>query len=166
MKTWTTLGLFIVMCACVTLAACGGDGKAGNGGGNKPGGSGKKEETLRMPVPAEFKDKKPPKDLTDADFIAKGKDLYHDATKANCIMCHGEGGKGDGPQAANYTDPKVADLTSAAFQDAVTDQYIFWRITDPNNSKAYPNSAMLGYPAGSEEDHWALVAYVRSLKGK
>lgn len=163
MKIWTTLGLFIVMCACVTLAACGGDGKTGNSGGKK---GGKKDTTLRKEVPAEIKDKKPPKDLSDADLIAKGKDLFHDPAKANCVMCHGDGGKGDGPQASNYTDPNVADLTSAEFQDAVTDQYIFWRITDPNGSKAYPNSGMLGYPAGSEEDHWALTAYVRSLKGK
>ena len=162
MKNWTTLGVFIAMTACLVLGACGGDsGKTGNSGK-----AAKKDDVLRLPVPAEFKDNKSPTDLADADFIAKGKKLFHDPASANCIMCHGEGGKGDGPQAANYTDPKVADLTTASFQDAVTDQYIFWRITKPVESKAYQSSGMLGYPAGSEEDHWALVAYVRSLKAK
>jgi mono/diheme cytochrome c family protein len=117
----------------------------------------------RLDVPKEYADKKAP-DLKDADRIAKGKALYSDPAKANCHMCHGEGGKGDGPQAANYTDPAVSDLTTAAFHDAVTDQYIFWRIKDVQGSKAYKDSGMLGYPNGSDEDLWAIVAYVRSLK--
>jgi mono/diheme cytochrome c family protein len=163
MKIWTTLGLFIVMCACVTLAACGG-GKSDNPGPAKKGGS-KKDTIKRKEVPAEIKDKQPPKPLTDPEMIAKGKELYG-AMKANCEMCHGVSCKGDGPQAANYTDPVVADLTDPAFHEAVTDQYIFWRISAPMESKYYQTSGMLGYPAGDEADHWALAAYVRSLKGK
>lgn len=164
MKTWTTLGLFVLMCGSLALAACGGGGKTNEGGGNKSGG-GSASSVKRLPVPDEFKSKNPPKALTDPDLIAAGKKLFNDPNTANCVMCHGESGKGDGPQAANYKDPAVTDLTSAALQDEVTDQYIFWRIAKPNDSKAYPNSGMLGYPAGSEEDNWALTAYVRSLKG-
>lgn len=117
----------------------------------------------RLEVPKEYAEKEAP-DLTDSDRIKKGKELFNDMAKANCAMCHGEGGKGDGLQAPNYTDPAVGDLTTTDFQDAVTDQYIFWRIKDPVESKADPNSGMLGYPNGKDEDIWAIVAYIRSFK--
>ena len=165
MKTWTTLGLFLLMCGSLALAACGGGGKTNEGGGGNKAGGSSTASHKRLPVPDEYKSKKPPKDLSDADLIAAGKKLYHDGNTANCVMCHGEGGKGDGPQSDNYKDPAVSDLTAASFQDEVSDEYIFWRIAKPNESKAYPNSGMLGYPAGSEEDNWAITAYVRSLKG-
>jgi mono/diheme cytochrome c family protein len=162
MKTVITASLFMLMCGSLLIAACGGGGKSGNDGKT----TSKDDKTMRLPVPDTFKDKQPTTSLTDAAFIEKGKLLFHDAAKANCLMCHGDGGKGDGPQAPTYIDPKVADLTNPAFQDAVTDQYIFWRLKDVANSKAYPNSGMLGYQNGTDDEIWSLVAYVRSLKGK
>lgn len=123
----------------------------------------KTDEVKRLEVPKAFADKKAP-DLTDADLIAKGKKFYSDPTKANCAACHGEGGKGDGLLAPNYVDPAVTDLTTAEFHDAVTDQYIFWRIKEPVQSRAEPNSGMLGWPSAKDEDIWAVVAFVRSLK--
>jgi mono/diheme cytochrome c family protein len=160
MKTFM-IAMFVLACGSLALAACGGGGKPSNEGSKA-----KKDDTMRLPVPADYASKQPTTALTDANFIKDGEKLFHDAGKGNCIMCHGEGGKGDGPQAPNYTDPNVADLTNPAFQDAVTDQYIFWRIKDVAASKAYPNSGMLGYPNGSDAEIWSLVAYVRSLKGK
>jgi mono/diheme cytochrome c family protein len=157
MKAWTTLGLFLLMCGALSLAACGGGGKKDNDGG---GGSAKKEETKRLPVPEKFASMKPPKPIDDADMIAKGKKLFHG--DANCFTCHGAEGKGDG-EGGKELDPKPTDLTSADFQEAVTDQYIHWRLMEVQESKAYKNSGMLGYPNGTEEDRWALVAYVRSL---
>ena len=165
MKAWTTLGLFLLMCGSLAMAACGDSGgKKGNGSSSGNSSSGG-DKVTRKTVPDEIKDKKPPKPLSDPDLIAKGKELFHAVDKANCVQCHGEGGKGDGI-AGKDLDPKPADLTSAEFQDAVSDAYIFWRITEPVKSKADQKSGMLGYPAGSDEDHWALTAYVRSLKGK
>jgi mono/diheme cytochrome c family protein len=117
----------------------------------------------RLDVPEAYAQKIVP-DLKDADRIARGKALFADATKANCEMCHGAGGKGDGPQAPNYTDPAVTNLTDVKFHDAVTDQYIFWRVKDAQGSKADVNSGMLGYPNGTDEELWSIVAYVRSLK--
>ena len=162
MKKLMTLGLFVVSSALL-IAACGGGGKPAENSGEK-GGAGT-DDTMRLPVPDDFKSKTPP-DLTDADLIEKGKALYLDPVKANCIMCHGEDGKGQTKMAEQYTDPAVADLTKAAMHDSVTDQYLFWRVKEPAKSKAYPNSAMLGFPAGSDEEIWSIVAYVRSLKGK
>ncbi len=43
------------------------------------------------------------------------------ATK--CAVCHGEGGKGDGPGAAALS-PKPRDFTDSAWQGAVTDDHI------------------------------------------
>jgi mono/diheme cytochrome c family protein len=160
MKT-VAIALFMLMCGSLAIAACGG-GKPANE--NKP--KAKSDEVMRLPVPTEYADKQPTTSLTDTAFIEQGKVLFHDAGKGNCLMCHGDLGKGDGLQAPNYTDPKVADLTNTAFQDAVTDQYIFWRIKDVQASKAYISSGMLGYPNGTDAEIWSLVAYVRSLKGK
>ena len=121
------------------------------------------EGVKRLDVPEEYAKKEVP-DLEDSDRIEKGRKLFNDMAKANCAMCHGEGGKGDGVQAANYTDPPVGDLTTAEFQGAVTDQYIFWRIKEPVESKADPNSGMLGYPNGKDDDIWDIVAFIRSVK--
>lgn len=161
MKKLMTLGLMAISCAMLA-AACGG-GKPADNGGNKAGGGGG-DDVLRNPVPQNFKDMSPP-DLSDTDLIAQGEALYNDPAKGNCVMCHGKSGKADGPQAANYSDPAVSDLSAATFQDAVSDQYIFWRIKEPVKSKANPNSGMLGYSAGSDDQIWSMVAYVRSLKG-
>lgn len=40
-----------------------------------------------------------------------------------CAACHGKGGKGDGPAAANL-NPKPRDYTSAEWQQSVTDEEI------------------------------------------
>ena len=125
----------------------------------------KKFEYLRNPVPSEFRSITPP-DLTDADLIAKGKELYENPQTGNCINCHGPKGRGDGWLSSEYYDPPVADLTTTEFQNAVTDQYIYWRIKYPYTSRAYYESGMLGFPGGTTEQVWALVAYVRSLRGK
>lgn len=43
--------------------------------------------------------------------------------KARCTMCHGEGGKGDGPAGAAL-NPKPRDMTDPAWQKSVTDEHI------------------------------------------
>lgn len=43
--------------------------------------------------------------------------------KARCVMCHGAGGKGDGPAGAALT-PRPRDMTDAAWQKSVTDAHI------------------------------------------
>lgn len=161
MKKLMILGLMAMSCAMLA-AACGGGKPSGNDG-KKGGSGGGGDDVLRNPVPQQFQSKNAP-DLTDANLIAQGKELYNDAAKGNCVSCHGDAGKGDGQLAVNYSDPKVADLTTAAFQDAVSDQYIFWRIKEPVASRAYPASGMLGFPSGTDEQIWSIVAYVRSLK--
>jgi mono/diheme cytochrome c family protein len=77
--------------------------------------------------------------------------------KVNCVSCHGNKGKGDGP-AAVALNPKPADWTSKRVQD-MTDGEIFWKITTGRG----PMPAWRHLP---ENDRWALVRYIRTLAGK
>lgn len=43
--------------------------------------------------------------------------------KSRCTMCHGAGGKGDGPAGAAL-NPKARDMTDPAWQKSVTDEHI------------------------------------------
>lgn len=129
------------------------------------------DDVERLEAPEEFKSLKPPTPLDDADFIARGKKLY--GGEAACSMCHGETGKADTFMAKQYTDPAVPDLTNPLFHNSVTDQYIYWRMVEVEESKVTPMSSMTGYAAVAtdgeiteeeSEKVWAVVAYVRSLR--
>ena len=84
--------------------------------------------------------------------IANGKKL----AEANCVSCHGPGGKGDGPAAAALPPPKPADWTSPKIK-AETDGELFWKIS--NGRGAMPPWKHL-----PEKDRWDLVNYIRSLQ--
>src|SRR5262249_4422719 len=89
-----------------------------------------------------------------ASAIAQGKK----GAQMNCVTCHGAGGKGDGAAAAALS-PKPADWTSRTVQDE-SDGTLFWKIS--NGRGPMPAwKAMI-----AENDRWALVHYIRSLKGK
>lgn len=75
--------------------------------------------------------------------------------KTNCASCHGPGGKGNGPAAAGL-NPKPADWTFKKVQDE-TDGEIFWKITNGRG-------AMPAWRHLPDNDRWALVQYLRSLK--
>jgi mono/diheme cytochrome c family protein len=82
----------------------------------------------------------------------KGKKVF----QSNCVVCHGDAGKGDGP-GGKALNPKPADLTSDLVQGQ-TDGEIFWKITNGRG-------AMVKWePVISEEQRWDLVNYIRSLK--
>lgn len=82
----------------------------------------------------------------------KGKKVF----QTNCIVCHGNLGKGDGPGGKSI-NPKPADLTSAKVQSQ-TDGEIFWKITNGRGP-------MIKWePVIPEAQRWDLVNYIRSLK--
>ena len=97
-------------------------------------------------APAAEKAKKSP-----GGNAANGKKL----AETNCVSCHGNGGKGDGPAAAAL-NPKPADWTSAKVQTE-PEGSLFWKIS--NGRGPMPPWKHL-----SEKDRWDLVAYVKSLK--
>jgi mono/diheme cytochrome c family protein len=101
-------------------------------------------------APAEAKKMKNPVPKSDK-VIAQGKKLV----ETNCVPCHGAGGKGDGPAAAALP-VKPADWTSKAVQEE-TDGEIFWKITNGRG----PMPPWKHLP---ENDRWALVYYIRTLK--
>jgi mono/diheme cytochrome c family protein len=77
------------------------------------------------------------------------------AAQVNCVACHGKSGKGDGA-AAVALNPKPADWTSAKIQ-AESDGELFWKITTGRG-------AMPAWRHLAENDRWALVQYIRTLK--
>jgi mono/diheme cytochrome c family protein len=89
----------------------------------------------------------------DAVSISRGMELY----RLNCMMCHGETGKGDGPISI-YLQNRPFDLTSLQVQ-ALTDGGLFMTITNGVSGKM---------PALNENftvrERWDLVNYVRGLK--
>ena len=77
--------------------------------------------------------------------------------KVNCMSCHGDKGKGNGP-AAVALNPKPADWTSLRVQKE-SDGEIFWKITTGRGP-------MPSWRHLSENDRWAVVRYIRTLGGK
>jgi mono/diheme cytochrome c family protein len=88
---------------------------------------------------------------SDAQSIAAGKTVY----AANCLACHGDSGKGDGP-AAIACNPKPHDLSDPKISSQ-TDGELFWKITE--GKKPMPTYEKLL----SDTDRWNVVNYIRTL---
>jgi len=89
---------------------------------------------------------------SDADSIAAGKSVY----VAQCVKCHGDAGKGDGPSAKDL-DPKPKDLSDPKVAGQ-TDGALFWKIT--TGRKPMPAFETLI----SDNDRWNVVNYIRTLE--
>jgi mono/diheme cytochrome c family protein len=75
--------------------------------------------------------------------------------EANCLPCHGEHGRGDGPAAVALPPPKPADWTSERVQQQ-TDGELFWKITNGRG-------VMPAWKHLPERERWELINYIRSL---
>ncbi len=84
----------------------------------------------------------------------KGKVIF----EQQCIICHGETGKGDGI-AGTGLNPRPSDLTSENVQNQ-SDGAIFWKITTGNPPMASYKEIF------SKAQRWQLVLYIRSLNKK
>ncbi|MBI2966498.1 MAG: c-type cytochrome [Bacteroidetes bacterium] len=137
----TILPLTIGICFCAWLAING--FKNINQGGDKKWVAPDAEKTVKNPVKAD-----------DAN-IAAGKVLY---TK-HCKSCHGTGGKGDGPKAAEL-ETSCGDFTTNDTQKQ-TDGELHYKIKKgkddmPSFEKKIPD----------DEEIWTLVNYMRTFKAK
>ena len=91
------------------------------------------------------------------ESIAKGKELYMERAKGNCIFCHGETGAGNEANLARLRR-KPADLTNKERMTAMTDGEVFWKV-----SKGIQGIMPAGEKRMSEEERWHVVNYVRTL---
>lgn len=96
-------------------------------------------------------------DLRDPDpvtesRVASGRAVFRE----NCVACHGERGRGNGPAAVGLV-PLPADLVLHVPQHS--DGELFYMI-----SRGMPNSAMPAWRSMlSERQRWEVVHYLRAL---
>ncbi|MFB6346871.1 MAG: ethylbenzene dehydrogenase-related protein, partial [bacterium] len=117
-----------------------------------------KEQDVPPPVPVS----EPPADLLTQSRIKRGKKLYN---KYGCRSCHGKNGKGNGPTADQQTDHwgepvPPRDLTRGNFKGGEEPKDIYRRIVTGITGTGMPP---IGSALKSEQERWALVAYVKSL---
>jgi mono/diheme cytochrome c family protein len=146
------LAATLALIAISFTVACGGNTAAPKG--NQP------AVAARPETPADFKDKKNALN-GNADAIKAGESQF----KTACVSCHGAEADGNA-DAGKALKPQASNLRSADFQ-AMSDGYIFWRITKGGVGANIAGSAMQAYDAQFTDDQrWQLVAYLRSLSAK
>jgi mono/diheme cytochrome c family protein len=92
------------------------------------------------------------------ESIAKGKELYLDRNKGNCVFCHGETGAGNEANLARLRR-KPADISNKERMTAMTDGELFWKI-----SKGIRGIMPAGENKMKEpEERWHVVNYIRTL---
>jgi mono/diheme cytochrome c family protein len=92
-------------------------------------------------------------------MIERGKTIY----KGNCVPCHGEKGKGDGP-GAGALKPPPRDHTDYAYMSTLSDKEVADVIKMGGAIKGRP--LMPSHPQITGADMDALVAYIRTLAVK
>jgi mono/diheme cytochrome c family protein len=89
-----------------------------------------------------------------AESVARGADLY----RMNCVVCHGEHGRGDGPVGKKF-DPAPVDLNKDYTQNQ-TDGQLFFTLTRGRVAMPFYRDAL------SREERWDVINYLRSEFGK
>jgi mono/diheme cytochrome c family protein len=102
-------------------------------------------------IPEEAKRRQNPVQPSSA-ALAAARAIYLD----KCGQCHGETGKGDGPDAALYY-PSPASLTDAKRMNGATDGELFYQISEGRK----PMPAFKKHL--TELQRWELVLFVRSF---
>jgi mono/diheme cytochrome c family protein len=110
--------------------------------------------TKNWPAPEEARKVKNPVPATEASLVA-AKAVYTE----QCAQCHGDQGKGDGPESPMY-DVKPADFTDAHMMGEMTDGEIFWKISEGRRPMPSFKQRL------TEEQRWQLVNYVRTFVAK
>jgi cytochrome c oxidase cbb3-type subunit 3 len=92
-----------------------------------------------------------------ADLVAAKKDFVR-----FCAKCHGNEGKGDGPQ-ADALDPKPKDLADCGPMKGISDEALFTAIKEGGEA-VHLSKDMPAWKDGMEDTEiHDLVAFVRSL---
>ena len=104
-------------------------------------------------APARAARKKNPVPVDDAS-VAAGKAIF----AQQCQPCHGEGGRGDGPQAKDL-NPKPRDLGEPKIWEQ-SDGAIFWKLTE--GRKPMPTFEKIL----TEEQRWQVINYIHGFERK
>ena len=131
--------VFLVLVGLIFLTAC-------STGSNSP----KSNDNAPLAtVPAEYAGKTNP---FGEEMAAEGAKIF----QANCEMCHGPQGHGDGP-AGQSLEPHPKNLVT--LQKSVGDDYLFWRV-----SEGKPGTSMVAWKGIlGEEQIWQVVSFMRTL---
>jgi mono/diheme cytochrome c family protein len=106
------------------------------------------------PVPAAARAMKNPVAVT-PEALKAAKAIYDD----KCSQCHGDTGKGDGPESLMYS-VKPANFADAHMMGEMTDGEIFYKMTEGREP-------MPGFKRQlTEEQRWQLVHYIRTFAPK
>lgn len=108
-------------------------------------------ESQDWPVPEAAKQAKNPMQPS-AAILASARTLYLD----KCANCHGDTGKGDGPEAASYY-PHPASLADASRMEGKSDGELFYRITHGRRPMPAFKKRL------SDEQRWQLVLFIRTF---
>src|SRR5947209_9331279 len=103
------------------------------------------------PVPEEAKQLKNPLQTSPAALIS-ARAIYKD----KCANCHGENGKGHGPDASRY-DPTPTNFTDAAKIDSASDGELFYKISEGKKPMPVFKTKL------TEQQRWELVLLIRSF---
>ena len=107
-------------------------------------------ETIRTSKPDALQNPLPPTPVS----VERGKQAYGHY----CIMCHGPKGDGNGTVGQSFA-PLPSNLIESPVQEQ-SDGELFYKIS--LGSGRHPSLA----DTVSEEERWAVIHYLRSLKGK
>lgn len=85
--------------------------------------------------------------------IAHGSTVYQN----NCAVCHGPGGKGDGP-AGQASNPPARNLVEGNWQKGGSSIALYETLKN-----GIPGTTMASFSYLSPKDRWAMVVYIRSI---
>jgi mono/diheme cytochrome c family protein len=115
----------------------------------------RRRQAMMAGIPAPYRGLTDPLPGTPA-VIAAGRDLY----AANCAICHGTRGEGDGP-AGSGLSPRPANLRSLVHSPMAGDDYLMWAIAA--GGAAFGTGMPAFKDALAEDARWKIIRYLRTL---
>lgn len=92
----------------------------------------------------------------DAASLERGGEIY----ASSCAVCHGDGGMGDGPAAANL-DPAVSPIAHTS--QMLGEAYLFWRVSEGGNGDPLSSAMPAWKETLDEQARWDVINYVQAL---